>query len=211
MPAVLATLNDLPNTFKRDGPPYTQFIDSLASSLALYTVGVDATFGQATAFENAVDGWLDIWGLLFGIPRDQNQANTTYQTHIKSIMNAWVGTVPAVQAWMDLFAPGGNVVENTSGGYVLLFSGSTTLVQIQSFLRLFNRIRPNGVPFQIEQAGLGLYLGTEEFLGDGRVVGNYLTALSTAVGALISATTSNAVPLLADLLLNDPTINGQVQ
>ena len=207
MQSVLATLNDLPSTFKRNGPPYTQFVDSLASALALYTIGADATFSQATVFDNAVDGWLDIWGLLFGIPRDQNQANATFQLHIKSVMNAWVGTVPAVQAWMDLFAPGGNVVENQSGGYVLLFSGATPLTQIQSFLRLFNRIRPNGVPFQIEQSGLGLYLGTEEFLGDGRVVGNYLTALSSVVAALVPVSTANAVPLLADLLLSDPTIN----
>jgi hypothetical protein len=207
MPSVLATLNDLPSTFKRNGPPYTQFVDSVASGLSLYTLGADATFTQVAAFDNAVDGWLDIWGLLFGVPRDQNQANATYQTYIKNLMNAWVGTIPAVQNWMDLFAPGGTVVENTGGGYVILFPGSTTTAQIQSFLRLFNHIRPNGVPFQIEQAGLGLYPGTEEFLGDGRVVGNYLTALSTAVNLLVSATTSNATPLLSDLLLSDPTLN----
>jgi hypothetical protein len=207
-PSVLATLNDLPDTFKRDGPPYTQMVDSLASLLALYTLGSDATFGQVANFDNALDNWIDIWGLLFGIPRDQNQANTVYKTSIQRILSAWVGTVPAIQAWMDLFAPGGLVVENGSGlGYVMLFSGNTTIAQIQVFLRLFNRIRPNGVPFQIQQAGLGLYLGTEEFTGDGRVVGNYLTSLSSPVGLTLPASTPNAIPLLATLLVTDPTVN----
>lgn len=205
-PAIEATLNDLPDTFKRTGAPYTQLIDSIASALALYTVSSDATFGQVTAFSSAVNGWLDIWGLLFGVPRDQNQADSVYQTYIQSVLNAWVGTVPAIQRWMNMFAPGGTVIEN-SPGYILSFPGVTTLAQIQSFLRLFNRIRPNGVPFQIQQAGLGLYLGTEEFLGDGRVVGNYLTSLSSSVGLLLSASTPNAVPLLADVLVNDPTLN----
>ncbi len=207
-PSVLATLDDLPDTFKRQGAPYTQLMDSLASSLALYTLGVDATMGQVASFSNAIDGWIDIWGLLFGIPRGQNQSNAAYKTAIQSILSAWVATVPAIQAWMNLFAPGGTVVENNSGsGYVLQFSGATTLAQIQAFLTLFNRIRPVGVTFSITQAGLGLYLGTEEFTGDGRVVGNYLTSLSTSVGLLLGPSTPNSVPLLATLIITDPTIS----
>lgn len=206
-PAVLSTLSDLPDTFKRQGAPYTQLIDSLASALSLYTLGSDATFDQVTDFANTLDDWIDIWGLLFGISRDQNEANSTYKTHIQSLLSAWVGTLPAVQAWMNLFAPGGTVVENASGGYVLSFSGATTLAQIQAFLRLFNRIRPDGVPFQVQQAGLGLYLGTEEYTGDGRVVGNYLTSLSSSVPLTLSASTPNAVPLLPDILVTDPTIS----
>jgi hypothetical protein len=207
-PSVLATLNDLPSTFKREGPPYTQLIDSLASSLSLYTIGSDATFGQVTDFDAALDGWIDIWGLLFGTPRDQNQSNAAYKNAIQSILAAWVGTVPAIQAWMNLFAPGGTVVENSSGtGYTLQFSGGTTLAQIQAFLRLFNRIRPVGMTFQITQAGLGLYLGTEEFTADGRVVGNYLTSLSSPVGLILGSSTPNSVPLLATLIITDPTIS----
>lgn len=206
-PAVSATLNDLPDTFKRQGPPYTQLIDSLASTLALYTLGADATMGQVASFSNAIDGWIDIWGLLFGVPRDQNQSNAAYKIAIQSILSAWVATVPALQTWMNLFAPGGTVVENTGSGYTLQFSGATTLAQIQAFLRLFNRIRPVGMPFQITQAGLGLYLNTEEFTGDGRVVGNYLTSLSTSVGLLLGPSTSNNVPLLATLIVTDPTIS----
>ncbi len=207
-PSVLAVLNDLPDTFRRQGPPYTQFIDSLGASLALYTLGADATFNQVSAFSQAIDGWIDIWGLLFGIPRDINEANATYITAIQNTVAAWVGTLPAVQAWMNIFAPGGTVLENIGAvGYVLSFPGTTTFAQIAAFLRLFNRIRPNGVPFQVTQAGLGLYIGTEEFLGDGRVVGNYLTSLSTSVGLILSPSTPNAVPLVASLILEAPILN----
>jgi|SRR5579859_38660 len=205
--SILATLNDLPNTFKREGPPYTQIINSMASALSLYTQGADATFDQVADFDSALDSWIDIWGLLFGIPRDQNQSNAAYKNAIQSILSAWVGTVPAIQAWMNLFAPGGTVIENTGVGYTLSFSGATTLAQIQAFLRLFNRIRPNGVPFQVNQAGLGLYIGTEEYTGDGRVVGNYLTSLSTPVGVSLSGLTPNAIPLLPTLIITDPTIS----
>ena len=206
-PAVIATLDDLPDTFKRVGPPYTQIIDSLASALSLYTLGSDATFGQVASFADTVDDWIDIWGLLFGIPRDQNEANAAYKAHIQKVMTAWVGTVPAIQAWMDLFAPGGTVLESQGGGYIMSFTGVTSLTQIAAFLRLFNRIRPNGVPFQVQQAGLGLYLNTEEFTADGRVVGNYLTSLSSAIALALGASTPNAVPLLATILIEDPTVN----
>lgn len=208
MLAVIATLNDIPDTFRRQGPPYTQFIDSLAEALSLYTLGSDATFDQATSFSSATDSWIDIWGLLFGVPRAQNGDNATYKAYIQALITAWVGTVPAIQTWMNLFAPGGTVVENISSpGYALSFSGVTSLAQIQAFLRLFNRIRPAGVPFQIQQAGLGLYLGTEEFTSDGRVVGNYLTSLSSSVPLALAASTPNATPLLPTLLVTDPTVN----
>jgi len=206
--AILATLNDLPSTFKRDGAPYTQFVDSLATALSLYTLGADTTFGQIANFEDALDDWIDIWGLLFGVSRGQNESNATYKANIENVLLAWMCTLPAVQVWMNLFAPGGIVEEKDPGpGYILRFSGAVTLARIQQFLLLFNRIRPNGVPFQIEQAGLGLYLGTEEFTGDGRVVGNYLSSLTTPVALVLPASTPNAVPLLDTRLLTDPTLN----
>lgn len=207
-PAVEAQLNDLPSTFTRPAGWYPQLIDAIASSLSLYTQGEDAELTQIATFGNAVNGWLDIWGLLFGIPRNANEADQAYEIRIQRLISAWVATVPAVQTWMNFYAVGGSVTENVPGpGYTLLFPGSVTIAQIQDFLTSFNRIRPIGVPFLLEQAGLGLYLGTDEFLGDGRVAGNYLTALGTPVFLSMAASTPNAVPLLPTLLLTDPTLN----
>src|SRR6185437_5327133 len=92
---ILAVLNDLPDTFKRQGPPYTQLIDAFGFALATYTLGADATFDQTETFLNATGDWLDIWGLLFNVPRNQNEADSSYRAGIQTINNAWVGTVPA--------------------------------------------------------------------------------------------------------------------
>jgi hypothetical protein len=205
---VLATLNDLPDTFKRPGAWYTQLMDSLAASLSLYTLGEDAAMNQIASFTNAAGGWLDVWGLLFGFARLAGEPDVTYKARIQNTILARVGTVPAIQYWLSLYIPGGTVIENSgTPGYVLSVPGAFTLAQIQAFLVSFNRIRPVGVPFSISQAGLGLYLGTDEWTGDGRVTGNYLTSLSTPVGLTLGASTPNSVPLLPNLLLVDPTLN----
>lgn len=207
-PAVLATLDDLPSTFKRSTGWYPQLMDSIASSLALYTNEAQATLDQVQDFAFATSGWLDVWGLLFGIPRLAGEADAAYQPRIQNTVLAWVATVPAIQFWVNLYIPGSFVLENLPGyGYTISFPGNVTLAQIQVFLNSFNRIRPVGVSFSLQQAGLGLYFGTEEFLGDGMVVGNYLTALSTPIKLSLGASTPNSTPLLPALLLTDPSIN----
>lgn len=206
-PAVLAQLNDLPNTFKRQGAPYTQLMDSLASSLSLFTSGDDAVFGQVTSFGAALDGWLDVWGLLFGVARNANESNSVYETRISRTVLAWVGTVPAIQAWLNFYANGGTITENAGLGYVLTLPNSMTTNQVVTFLISLNRIRPIGVPFTIFQIGTGLFLGTEEFLGTGAVMGTYLAGGSTPLTLPIGATTLNTQPILPDLYLTDPTLN----
>ena len=122
-------------------------------------------------------------------------------------MLAWVGTVPAIQVWLNLFAPGGSVVENTSGvGYVLTLPAGMSVTQVTNFLLSFNRIRPDGVPFTLQQISGGLFAGTDEFLGDGRMSGNYLGA-GVAPLLSIGATTLSSDPILPGLLFIDPTIN----
>lgn len=205
---VLARLNDLPNTFTRDGPPYTQLIESLATELTSFTIAADATTSQVLNDNMALDGWLDVWGLLWGVPRIQNEANSTFNTRIARTVLAWVGTLPALQQWMNFYAPGGVVLENPSGlGYTLQFPATMTLFAIQAFLSALDRIRPAGVPFTIFQVGIGLYLGTESFLNTGAPKGAYLTAGSIPVPLNIGASTPNSVPMLPTLLFSDPTIN----
>jgi len=205
---VMATLSDLPSTFTRSTAWYTQLIDSLAAALTFYTQNADATMDQVANFTNAWGSWLDVWGLLFGFPRLDGEPDITYSARIQNTLLAWVGTVPAIEAWLALYVTGTTVTENSPGsGYALTFPGSVTLAQIRTFLVSFNRIRPVGVPFSMQQAGLGLYLGTDEFFGDGRVVGNYLTASSTPVGLNIAASTPNSAVVLPTLLLTDPSLN----
>lgn len=205
--AVLGILNDLPPTFKRPNPPYIQLMDSQASALAFWTLGTDGLV-QQVSFASAVDGWLDCWGLLMGIRRVANEGNGPYATRLNETVLAWVGTLPAIQRWLNLFAPGGTVVENASGlGYAITLPAGMTAIQIAAFLSGLNRIRPAGVPFTLQQQADGLYLGTDVFYGGGMVAGSYLVSGAIPVNSFLGAVTDSAQPLLPTLLLTDPTIN----
>lgn len=203
---VQAQLNDLPLTFKRPESPYTWLVDALSTELALFTEGVDDTVQQGV-FVNALDGWLDVWGLIFDIARQPDEANAAYMARISETVLAWVGTLPALQAWIALFAPGGSVIENVGLGYSITLPSTLTTSQIFYFLQTLNRIRPAGVPFTVNAIAGGLFLGTINFLGEGMVAGSYLTASTTAFVIPIGPTTNNAAPQLPDLYFIDPTLN----
>lgn len=207
-PTVLARLEDLPSTFRRDGPPYSQLIDSIASAIAIFTNSSDATSVQVQSFPAATDGWLDVWGLLWGVARNEGEANVPYATRITRTVLAWVGTLPALQQWAIFYAPGASVSENADGlGYTFTLPPSMTSAQVATFLQSLNRIRPAGVPFLATQVGGGLFVGTVEFLGTGNTPGNYLSSSVNDVTAAIPISTPNSVPLLPTLLFTDPTIN----
>lgn len=207
-PSVTARLNDLPTTFKRNGPPYTLLIDSIGWQLAMFTLAADATSQQVLAFGPALDGWLDVWGLLWGVPRQQNEGNSPYALRIARTVLAWVGTLPAIQAWVDFYAPGGTVVENLPNvGYIITFPGNMTTAQITAFLISLNRIRPAGVPFVIQQAQGGITLGTDIFLATGAPKGAYLTSAIQGLALPIGPSTSNTVPLLPNTYFSDPSLN----
>jgi hypothetical protein len=205
--AVEATLLDLPPTFTRSGGWFAQLMDSTSFASSLETEGNTDILTQVLAFANAQDGWIDIWGLLFGVPRNQNEGNGPYATRISETILAWVGTIPAVEYWVNTFAPGGSVVVNTSGfGYSVILPVAMTTAQVVAFLLSFNRIRPIGVPFTVLQGGGALYLGTVVYMGDGPMIGDYLGG-STTLAGLINGITLNAVPLLPSLMFTDPVLN----
>ena len=207
-PAVLAQLNDLPSTFKPAGGWYDLLIDLWLLEQRYSPTVPMLLMQQVLDFTNAIDGWIDFWGLLFGVPRNTNEGNIPYATRITETVLAWVGTLPAMQVWINLFAPGGSVVENSSGlGYVITMPAAMTLTQITSFVVSLGRIRPAGVPFTLMQSGLGIYLGTEAFLGDGVTLGTYLSSGSAPSLIGLNATTTSAQPLLPTLWLSDPLLN----
>jgi hypothetical protein len=207
---VQAQLNDLPDTFKRQGAPYTQIIDALSGGLTLFTAGSDGIAAQVASFQQAQGGWLDLWGLLFLVPRDSNEGDGPYGIRIAETVLAWVGTLPALQAWVALFAPGGTVVENSGLGYTLTLPPTLALSGVVEFLENLGRIRPAGVPFILQQASGGLYLGTEAFLTLGRIQGSYLVEPTSAQVLAIAATTNNARVLIPTTYMTDPSVNGLV-
>ena len=205
--AVLAQLSDLPSTFTRSGAPYTQYIDSLSSPLALFTNGTDAVVKQLT-FGSTLNGWLDTWGLIFDLPRKNDEADSLYSARISETLLAWVGTVPALQVWINLFAPGGSIAEYASGvGYAITLPATLTPAQITAFFLTLSRIRPVGVPFTVNQLAGGLYLSTLNFLGEGRMPGAYLYSTVSLGPVFNVASTNNAAPQLPDLYFVDPMLN----
>jgi hypothetical protein len=207
-PTVLARLNDLPSTFRRNGPPYTQLIDSIARALAGFTLAADATEAQVSAFTVALDGWLDVWGLLWGVARQQNEANSSYGTRISRTVLAWVGTLPAIQAWVSFYAPGGTVVDNyPTLGYSITLPPTMTPAQVTSFLRSLNRIRPAGMPFTVNQTASGIFLGTQVFIGTGLSQAPYLTGTAINLALALNPVTPNTVPIIPTTFMSDPTIN----
>jgi hypothetical protein len=208
---VQAQLNDLPDTFRRQDAPYTQLIDAFSGGLTSFVAGTDGVTAQVATFQAAQGGWLDLWGLLFLVPRNRNEGDAPYSVRIAETVLAQVATLPALQAWVALFAPGGTVVENPSGlGYTLTLPPTLALSGVIDFLQNLGRIRPAGVPFVLQQASGGLYLGTEAFLALGRVQGSYLAEPTSAQALAIAATTNNARVLIPTTFLTDPSVNGLV-
>lgn len=204
---VLSTLLDLPGPFIRSQAPFTQLMDALAFEMSLETTGNDGLLSQVQTFANAQDGWIDIWGLLFGVPRNANEGNGPYSARIQETILAWVGTPSAIQRWINLFAPGGTTTENTGGGYNINLPASMTNAQIAAFVVSLNRIRPDGVPFTVNQGSGALFLGTVEYLGAGNIIGSYLSTGASLANLTAAAITNSTAPLLPTLMLTDPILN----
>ena len=204
---VQAQLNDLPTTYTRPDAGYQAWLDAMTFALTLYTDASDDVATQIN-FSSAIDGWLDCWGLLWGIQRQYNEANKNYYARILETLKAWMCTLPGLQAWVNLFASGGSITENANGlGYVVTLPSSMLVSQIQSFIDSLGRIRPAGVPFIADQITDGLFLNTVNFVSEGQMSGSYLTSNASVIPIVLSAVTNNFQPLLPDLYFTDPIIN----
>jgi hypothetical protein len=202
-------LLDLPRTFKRDGPTYQSLVNSITASLMRYTGAVDGTMGQLI-FTQAVAKWLDTWGRLFNIMRNDGESDPAYFNRIQFLLVAGRGTPVAMDQYIaDVEGVSASVVESLPAtGYSIQFRSILTLAGYLQFAENLVNVRPVGVPFlpfMIVRGGL--YLGTVNYLGRPKVTGAYFSTGSAGYSPPISATTNNATPLLPTYFLTDPTIN----
>ena len=209
--AVQAQLNDIPTTFKRSNGDYQNLIDSFTVALSRFTLGSDGYANQLYV-SNAVDGWLDVWGLLVGIPRNTGEGNLPYYTRIQNTILAVVGTLPALQIYVTNIIPGAIVKElgSTKIGYTITIPTTVTSSQIQLLVSGINNIRPAGVPFTIGYSISpdGLFLDTINFLDDGNVQGDYLTSTSASTASItLYASQNNLESSFPTLYLTDQTLN----
>lgn len=207
-PTVQQYLNDLPNTFKRPGAPYTQLIDSISAALARFTTGSDGVMAQ-TIFGSAQYGWLDIWGLIANVVRRPNEADAVYQARILNTLIAPHTTPVALFVWLQ-FIEGVTaiIVENLpSVGYAITLPPTLLLAQLEQIVLNLAYVRPAGMPFVAQQQTGGTFLNTVDYTDLARATGEFLGGASTNLGIVLPASTNNATPLLPSLLMTDPTLN----
>lgn len=203
-------LNDLPSTFKRAGTnPFLQYIDSITAALTRGGLGSDGMAAEGLNFKVAQYGWLDTWGAIFNVVRQQSQADENYLTQINYTVNVQGGTPVQIIRWfLIVYGIIVSIQENIPNlGYVLTFPPTVGSAQLIQLLTSLAYVRPAGVPFTVNLEAVGTYLETINFLNAPRVTGAYMS--SNAIGSVlgIPSSTNNAPSLLPDLFLVDPTLN----
>jgi len=203
-------LGDLPPAFQRPDPTYAAWQTAQATSLFNYCSAVDSISLMVT-FSAAQGGWLDVWGQLFGIPRNSNESDSAYQPRISAWLQAAVGSPYAISSFgSDYFGFPAIVKENLTYGYSITIPSHVTKAQIASFVTALERIRPAGVPITLYQSNQGSYLSTFVYVGGTNTAGPYLGGGTNYVPWPAAANTNNSQPLLPTILITDPVLNGTV-
>ena len=185
-------------------------MDALTSGMLRVTAPVDNIMAMVTQITNARYGWLDIWGLLFNVPRFPNEADVFYLARIQYEVTAGGGTPVGIAKWIAaVWRVQVEILEALpTVGYQIIFPATLTTAQIQAILNSLVRIRPAGVPITISaQSPDGLYLQTINFLSAADITGAYLSANAVLSTVILNPSTNNTGPTLPDLFLTDPTLN----
>jgi hypothetical protein len=169
----------------------------------------DSTIQQGTSFPNARFGWLDTWGLLFNVPRLNNEADSKYAVRILYTITAGAGTPVGIATWIYIVWGLTVTVQESppAVGYNITFQQLLSGTQLLNVLQSLVRIRPAGIPFTLSFPENGLYLNTINFLNSVNVTGAYLTDPNGTEVVGLSAGTNNAEPVLPGIFLTDPVLN----
>lgn len=207
--AVSAQLADLPSTYKRSGDTYTFLFKSFVMGLLRYTSAADGTTGQL-AFPQAIGKWLDTWGQLFNVPRNNDESDRAYATRIQFLLLSGKGPPVSIARYIQIVEGlSATVTEKFPAVGYRISMGLQTLAAYAQIISDLKYVRPAGVPFlPLTVLQGGLYLGTINYLGVApRVTGAYLNQPFTTNGIVVPATTNNSRPLLPTTFLTDPFLN----
>lgn len=206
---IVKRLTDLPRGYLRIGPNFQQFQNSLTAGLVL---GTSAYAGLTTQlnFGTASGHWLDVWGQIFNLPRNNNEIDVAYQTRVKLLLRSGRGTPAAIEQYVDEGLGYANTVAEdfSTVSWSLTLSQAVTNAQYLQLGNNLANVRPAGVPFlPIYVPGGGLYLGSINYLGAPSVTGAYLVNPTAGVTPAIASSTLPAQPTLPTTYLTDPTLN----
>ncbi len=203
-------LTDLPNTFRRYGSLFNAIILGFAIACARNNIAIDSIY-QNIYTNNARWGWLDVFGQLYGILRNQYETDPQYRVRLIGTLTAPHGTPFAISQFLNLaLGLNTNITENfVSPSFSINFSSPVTTSTLQNVVNSINWVRPAGIPFQplYTQTG-GLFLETINYLGITKVTGSYLSAPHTTVNVAVSPSTPNPVCILPTTYFTDPFITG---
>ena len=205
---VMQVLQDLPSTFKRQDATYQAWQASLARGLTRYTDATAATLAMST-LANAQGKWLDVWGLLFGLPRHDSESDADYRTRVSATLVAGNGPPLAIQSFMALSRNLDTTVEESfpTVGWSLRLPPTITATSVATIATDLARVRPAGVPYDFQVLRGGLYLSTVNYFGRAAMTGAYLVNPVRNIVPPIGPSTNNAAPLLPTTFLTDTTLN----
>lgn len=190
---VLNQLQDIPSTFKKTGPFFTAFENSIALGLSTYTNATDGVMGELS-FQNASFYGIGMWGSVLGIIQDLNESDTQYSNRITNTLEAWFGTIPGLLRYMeDVYGLTATITENSPGYTISISTPSQNTPVMISNLK---NIRPAGVPFSVDTLKGGLFLNTVNYLGSWRSTGAYLSNPVASYNFTINSYTNNATAVL---------------
>lgn len=202
-------LSNLPQPFSRFGPIFNAILLGFTIACARNNVAIDSINNNIYT-NNAKWGWLDAFGQLYGILRNQYETDPQYRQRLIGTLTAPHGTPLAISQFIKL-ALGLNttVTEDfLSPSYTINFVTPVSTNTLQNVANTILWVRPAGVPFlPLYQQSGGLYLSTMNFLRGTKVSGSYLSQPHTNLNITIPASTPNPICILPTTYFNDPFIN----
>jgi hypothetical protein len=207
--AVQYYLNDLPPNFKRSGPTFQWWQNSLGTGITQWTSAVDGVMSQ-TSFVAAQWAWLDLWGNLFNVIRESDQTDKNYKSAIQNMLMSRGATPVTLRYYMDWrYGVSSTVDENfTDTSWSLNINNVFPGGNYDKLASNLGQFRPSGVPFApFYIATGGNYLSTVNFLGASRVPGSWLTSAKVSQAFTLNAGTTNSVAKIPTTFLTDPTLN----
>lgn len=215
----LQQLLDVPATFRRPSQAYFQLMASIAAALTTATQAESALTDQEL-YQNAIAGWIDVWGDLAGINRRVSEADPVFSARIPEMLLAARDSAVAIETWLQTVEgiPGiGTVFEKVgTWGYTVYLPATLSTSRLVQVIHDLAWVRPAGMPFNAQAAAGATFLNTVNYFGankpgipwqGGRVTGAYLVFKSNLTTFSVPASTNNQVSLLPDLMLTDPTLN----
>lgn len=197
----LKQLNDLPDTFRRGDATYAFVMSSIAAGLTVLTAANTALLNE-TAYGDATDGWIDVWGAMPGIARRTGEANDVYKARVQNMLLAWRDSAVAIEEWLKIVEnlPNTSVLEHfPTPGYNVTVPATLSAAQLTQILADLAYVRPAGVPFNFIATTGGTYLTTVNYCSSDILALATSQAPLTNVGAE-DDTQSAPIPVL--IMLN---------